>query len=184
MASDFPIKAFDGSHCHRPNLGEERGPNYQDYLRLAEEIRAVQQFVIDLTGSKAVLPDLDSKIREGGRKVDDLFHKLSKITPPADLKKQLDAIKQQIEDVDQRTTIDSMAGVIDLMNTAISELSAELKSFKKEGLDEIRRTLNENRALFEKHVRETTAKQSDFEARIKRVEGLAHIQAIASRMQV
>jgi len=97
MKNRFPDKIFDGTHSGRENLSEIRPPDYQDYLKLSQELGAIQGFILQNLENLTAAPDTLSILASVEAKAKNIEEKLKNLATPDALDSYIRGVEVKLD---------------------------------------------------------------------------------------
>jgi DNA repair exonuclease SbcCD ATPase subunit len=159
--AQFPRKIWNGLSSSRESLDIVKSPDHSDWAALLEELQAVQRYILNLTNSIDVMPNVAQDIHSAKKQIDALEKDLSRLTSPKDLQRDLDELKVAVKDADVKNEHDRLKrGVkkLFLRTEALIKAHKKLKNEVKHTLDVLANSVRVNMASLRKDMEERTNK--------------------------
>jgi DNA repair exonuclease SbcCD ATPase subunit len=129
--TDFPQKIWDGRSNSRQNLDCVKSPDQADWTALLDELQAMQGYILNLTDSMDTMPNLAREINNARVKIKTLGDSLSRLTPPADLQKDIDDLRQAVEEADIKNEHNRLKRSVQKLYVRTKALIQAYEEYKK-----------------------------------------------------
>ncbi|MHA1287051.1 MAG: hypothetical protein ACTSPB_06550 [Candidatus Thorarchaeota archaeon] len=169
MAS-FPKAVWDGLSTSRKNLDDVKSPDYKDWLAMLDELQAMQSYILNLTGSLESMPNLAEDLSKAQIKVDKFVEELGRLSPPADLYKEVTKLRRQLEEIDTRQEHERLKNGVRKLFLRTRHLEKAYKELKKDMLYQIEVLMNSVRNQFQQLQRKVKEQHKVLQSQISELQ--------------
>lgn len=122
------IELWDGLTPSRQTLNDTKHPDHSDYLVLVTKIQQLQNALNTATGNLALMPDMEEKLLDVEKRIEQFKARIKNLTPPEDINARLETLKEDL--IAQDTCKDTL-----LLKKTAEELSSQIAQNKLELLE-------------------------------------------------
>lgn len=128
---NFPEKIWDGRSATRSNLTDICAPGHEDWCTITREMQATQRYLLDLTDTLETMPNLKQAIEDGRSNIAAYLRKVKDMALPADLKKDVEAVKERIDKLDGISErLDTLIRLVQALQQQLFAHTADYQKFK------------------------------------------------------
>jgi len=102
MTPYFPERIFDGTYDARPQLQEVRPPEYQDYIRLAKELQATQEFILRNFENLKAAPNTLADLARVSGEMEKIDKKLKNLATPEEFDAYINNVEARLNKVSKK----------------------------------------------------------------------------------
>lgn len=90
------MKIWNGLSSTRDDMLVRKSPDGEDWRTITRELQTTQEFLVNLASNADAMPDLVSAIRTKQREVSSLQAAIAGLSPPEDVKEQVDKLAEEM----------------------------------------------------------------------------------------
>jgi hypothetical protein len=110
---------WDGTTPSRPTLADVKNPDHTDYIFLVAELQTLQQAFLSLIQNIPLMPNLQGELDKAQDAIVKLQDTILALTPPQDLKNQLEKFEQALA---ERDTVKKLA----VLHVKLEDLASQV----------------------------------------------------------
>jgi len=145
----FPKTIWNGLSASRKNLDDVKSPDYKDWLAMLDELQAMQSYILNLTGNLESMPNLAEDLSKAQMKVDKFIEELRRLSPPADLYKEITKLWYQLKEIDTRQEHERLKNGVRKLFLRTRHLEKAYKELKEDMLYQVEVLMNSVRNQFQ-----------------------------------
>lgn len=166
----FPQKVWDGRTRIRPDLSVVQPPTHGDWLAMLAELQAVQEYILNLSGSTDAMPNIGEAIKDVNTRIKDLDKELDRLSPPADLNQEVAQMRKELLEMDVRKEHARLKNGVKKLFLRTQVLEKGYKDFKAEVQHQLQVLTNSVRNQFAKVAQGITTRQDELQEQIRELQ--------------
>jgi len=181
--SKFPEKIWDGLSPTRKDMVSECPPDYRDWVTIVDEIRAIQQYLLALTGNIKLMPDLSSCLDACEKKIAAVDSEINSRSLPVDLLQEFQVHAKLLSEVNSRSKVNELK--VDLQQIRSDKLESDLQN-RNENLAQRQEDAyfkNDIRREIDTFKRNVEFVLGEIKAQVRRIESLVSLQQAVEKLQ-
>lgn len=164
--ANFPAKVWDGRTNARPDLTVVQPPTHGDWLAMVAELQAAQEYLLNLSGNMDTMPNVGEAIKDAAAKIKVLDRELTRLSPPADLNREVVGMQEKLLEMDIRREHARLKRGVKRLFLRTQVLEKCYKDFKAEVQQQLQILTNSVRNQFTKVAQGITVRQDELQEQI------------------
>jgi len=128
---DIELRVWDGRTPTRQNLSDVKNPDHMDYLILVAELQKLQQAFLSFVQNITLMPNLQDELTKALDKIIDIQEQVSALTPPQDLKNQVNKLECALLEQDTRKKLAALQGSSEDLRTHVDKHQLQVLKLKE-----------------------------------------------------
>jgi hypothetical protein len=171
------MEIWDGLTPRRPDLSTTRATSHEDFLVIVNKIQELQAYALNLASNLQVMPNLEGALKAAKERINEVQDFIDSITLPEDVKDRLDAIEQNIEDIDQRTLTLQLKRDLEFLKEKVARNQIEVLNLQSSFETEVKGFQNKVWGTIKSLQTETAAKLTELTEKVTHIDAQVDLQA-------
>ena len=166
----FPKRVWNGCTNARPDLSVVQRPTHGDWLSMVAELQATQEYILSLSGNMDIMPNVGETIKDVDTKIKVLDRELARLSPPADLNREVAEMREELLEMDIRREHARLKRGVKRLFLRTQVLEKGYKDLKAEVQHQLQVLTNSVRNQFNRVAQGMTVRQDELQEQIRELQ--------------